>query len=242
MNLRSILAACGRTAPSQSRLGNILTLLSRAREQAVAGKFEPALDAALRGEIRRSFDEAARDEENFPSTIDPRIRHVQALLKFFGPLTDRRVLDVGCGKGRFARVLRESNPGADIWGLDISEEMLRFVPAGINTVAGSMTELPFAASAFDFVYATESLEHAVEIERAVNEMCRVLEPGGKLFIIDKNAEHWGKLKTPEWEKWFRRKELEKLLARHCREVRSELMSYWDDVAPDGLFLAWYACK
>ena len=121
----------------------------------------------LRAEIRRSFDEASRDEEHFPSTIDPRIQHVQVLLKFFGDLTDKRVLDVGCGKGRFARVLQEQNPGAEIWGLDISEEMLRFVPAGIHTRAGSMTELPFADSTFDFAYATESLEHAVDIERAV---------------------------------------------------------------------------
>jgi ubiquinone/menaquinone biosynthesis C-methylase UbiE len=43
--------------------------------------------------------------------------------------------------------------------------MLRFVPAGIHTRAGSMTELPFEDGFFDGAYATESLEHAVEIER-----------------------------------------------------------------------------
>lgn len=200
------------------------------------------LDEQLREEIRRSFNEASKDEEHFPSTIDPRIQHVQLLLKFFGPLADKSVLDVGCGKGRFARVLRDQHPGADIWGLDISEEMLRFVPAGIHTRAGSMTDLPFAASAFDCVYATESLEHAVEIDRAIAEMCRVLKPGGRLVIIDKNAEHWGRFKTPAWERWFRREELEALLARHCSEVKSEFISYWEDVAPDGLFLAWLATK
>ena len=200
------------------------------------------LDPGLREEIRRSFDEASRDEEHFPSTIDPRIQHVQVLLKFFGDLTDKRVLDVGCGKGRFARVLGEQFPGADVWGLDISEEMLSFVPACVKTQAGSMTELPFAASSFDCVYATESLEHAVEIERAVSEMCRVLKPGGRLAIIDKNAEHWGRFKTPAWERWFQRGELEKLLRRDCREVRSEFLSYWEDVAPDGLFLVWFATK
>jgi ubiquinone/menaquinone biosynthesis C-methylase UbiE len=205
-------------------------------------KLQASLEPGLRQEIRRSFNEAARDEEHFPSTIDPRIQHVRVLLKFFGNLTDKRVLDVGSGKGRFARVLQEQNPGAEIWGLDISEEMLRFVPAGIHTVAGSMTELPFATSTFDFVYATESLEHAVEIERAVEEMCRVLKPGGKLAIVDKNAEHWGKLKTPEWERWFQRDELERLLARDCRKVSSEYLSYWEDVAPDGLFLVWFAHK
>ena len=106
-----------------------------------------------------------------------------------------------------------------------------------------MTELPFADSTFDCVYATESLEHAVEIERAVAEMCRVLKPGGRLVIIDKNAEHWGRLKTPgvgtvvsaagNWRNCWRG------IAGRCR---SEFISYWEDVAPDGLFLVWLAQK
>jgi ubiquinone/menaquinone biosynthesis C-methylase UbiE len=120
--------------------------------------------------------------------------------------------------------------------------MLRFVPEGIHTRAGSMTELPFEDGFFDGAYATESLEHAVEIEKAVSEICRVVKPGGRIAIIDKNAEQWGKLKTPEWEKWFTRKELERLLARDCATVSSRLISYWEDVEPDGLFLAWLAEK
>jgi len=200
------------------------------------------LDRELRDEIRHSFDHASSDDEHFPSTIDPRIQHVQVLLKFFGPLDDKEVLDAGCGKGRFARVLAERNPGARVTGLDLSEAMLRFTPAGINKVAGSMNELPFADSAFDAVYATESLEHAVDIEGAIAGLCRVLKPGGKLAIIDKNIEHWGKLGTPKWERWFGQNELEKLLRRHCHSVRSEFLSYWADVEPDGLFIAWYARK
>lgn len=202
----------------------------------------PAPDRRLRDEIRRSFDESAADEEHFPSTIDPRIEHVQALLKFFGDLDDKSVLDAGCGKGRFARVLLERSPAARIVGLDLSEEMVRLIPAGIHKVAGSMNELPFAGSAFDAVYATESLEHAVDIAGAVEDLCRVLKPGGKLAIIDKNSEHWGRLRTPKWERWFGRKELEKLLRRHCRHVSSEFLSYWADVKPDGLFIIWYARK
>ena len=207
-----------------------------------AGAKPAVLDPALRSAIRRSFDEASHDEEHFPSTIDPRIQHVRVLIKFFGNLADKRVLDVGCGKGRFARVLLEDNPGAKVCGLDISEEMLASVPTGISRVSGSMTELPFAASTFDCIYATESLEHAVEIEGAVAEMCRVLKPGGKLAIIDKNVEHWGRFKTPAWERWFQRRELEQLLARHCSSVESQFISYWEDVEPDGLFVIWYARK
>ena len=200
------------------------------------------LTAELRARIQSSFDQAAGDEEHFPSTIDPRIYHVKLIREHLGSLAGKRVLDVGCGKGRFARVFHQQEPEAELWGLDISEAMLKYVPEGIRTRAGSMTELPFEDASFDGAYATESLEHAVEIDKAVSEICRVVKPGGRIAIIDKNAEQWGKLKTPEWERWFTRRQLERLLRRHCRKVSSRLVSYWEDVKPDGLFVAWLAEK
>jgi ubiquinone/menaquinone biosynthesis C-methylase UbiE len=193
-------------------------------------------------EIIRHFNEAAGDEEHFPSTIDPRIYHVRLILEYLGELNGKRILDVGSGKGRFARVLLERHPRARVIAFDLAEAMLRHVPADIGACAGSMTALPFKTGSFDCAYATESLEHAVDIDTAVAEMCRVVQPGGRIVIIDKNAEHWGRLKTPEWEKWFDRKELERLLRKHCAHVESRPISYWEDVAPDGLFLAWLAEK
>jgi len=200
------------------------------------------LTPELRARIQAAFDRDSRDEEHFPATIDPRIYHVKLIAQHLGDLRGKRVLDVGCGKGRFARIFQEQQPDAEIWGLDISRQMLRYVPAGIHTRAGSMTELPFEDDYFDGAYATESLEHAVEIEKAVAEICRVVKRGGRIAIIDKNAEQCGRLETPEWERWFTRKELERLLKRHCREVSSRFISYWEDVEPDGLFIAWLAVK
>jgi ubiquinone/menaquinone biosynthesis C-methylase UbiE len=198
-------------------------------------------ESSLR-EIIRHFNEAAADEKNFPATIDPRIYHVQLILEHLGELNGKMVLDVGCGKGRFARVLQERYPQSSIVGFDLAEAMLRRVPAGIHTCSGSMTALPFRAGSFDCAYATESLEHAVDIKGAVAEICRVVKAGGRIAIIDKNVEQWGRLKTPEWEKWFGRKQLEQLLGKHCRRVSSLPVSYWQDVTPDGLFLAWLAEK
>ncbi|HYI95245.1 MAG TPA: class I SAM-dependent methyltransferase [Bryobacteraceae bacterium] len=164
------------------------------------------------------------------------------ILRYFGDLRNGRVLDIGCGKGRFARVLKDQNPKARLVGFDLAEAMLRFVPEAISPCCGSMTTLPFADGSFDAAYATESLEHAVDIGKAVDEMCRVVRPGGRIVVIDKNAAHWGRLKTPAWEKWFERRQLENLLRRHCTEVSSDFISYWEDVPPDGLFIAWTALR
>ena len=167
---------------------------------------------------------------------------MKLIREHLGGLAGKRVLDVGCGKGRFARVFQDREPEAELWGLDLSEAMLRCAPAGMHTRAGSMTGMPFEDGYFDAAYATESLEHAVEIEKAVSEICRVVRRGGRIAIIDKNAAQWGRLETPDWERWFGREELERLLRRHCGQVSSRFVSYWEDVPPDGLFLAWLAVK
>jgi len=70
-------------------------------------------------------------------------------------------------------VLVERHPQARVIAFDLAEAMLRHVPADIGKCAGSMTALPFQNEAFDCAYATESLEHAVDIETAIAEMCRV---------------------------------------------------------------------
>ena len=92
--------------------------------------------------------------------------------------------------------------------LDLAEAMLALFP-GIARCSASMTHLPFAV--IPSMRSTPPNLWNTRGYRKASEMCRVVKPGGKIVIIDKNAEHWGRLKTPPWEKWFHRKELEKLL-------------------------------
>jgi ubiquinone/menaquinone biosynthesis C-methylase UbiE len=193
-------------------------------------------------EIRAFFNQAAADEEHYPSTIDPRIFHVKLILEHLGDVSYRPVADIGSGKGRFARLVKERYPAASVTAVDLAEAMLAHVPENIHRVAATMTALPLATGSCHAAYAIESLEHAVDIPAAVAELARIVRPGGPIVIIDKNVEAWGRLKTPGWERWFGRKELERLLGRHCRSVRSQPISYWEDVEPDGLFLAWFAYR
>ncbi|MBX9602420.1 MAG: methyltransferase domain-containing protein [Bryobacteraceae bacterium] len=196
--------------------------------------------AAGAAEVKRFFEVAAADERHYPAEIDPRIEHVKQIADHLGPLDGRVIADLGCGKGRFARVYQERFPAVRLVSVDIAEAMVTSAPGA--RCCATLTALPFRTAAFDGAYATESLEHAVDVELAVSEVCRIVKPGGHIAIIDKNREHWGRFETPDWEQWFGREQMERLLRRHCRDVASNLISYWEDVPPDGLFVIWKAVR
>jgi len=160
------------------------------------------------------------------------------VLDGLGDLTGRRVLDAGCGKGRFARVIAARYPTAELWGVDVSETMLRHASSVMKTREGTLLDLPFEDASFDAVYAVESLEHAIDPEIAVDELVRVLRPGGRLVIVDKNVARRGALRVEPWERWFDDAEVSGWLHRHCVGVGSAPIAHGDATEPDGLFLAW----
>jgi 2-polyprenyl-6-hydroxyphenyl methylase/3-demethylubiquinone-9 3-methyltransferase len=103
-----------------------------------------------------------------------------------GRLAGLRVLDVGCGKGRFARALIEA--GADVIGLDLSRVMLN-AAVGLDRVQARARQLPFQSSSFDAVLAVEVLEHIEprSLDAMLAEARRVLRPSGRFVAVDKNV-------------------------------------------------------
>jgi 2-polyprenyl-6-hydroxyphenyl methylase/3-demethylubiquinone-9 3-methyltransferase len=115
---------------------------------------------------------------------DVRLDAVRACL---GRVDGRRVLDLGCGKGRFAAPLAAA--GAEVVGLDRSAAMLAG-GAGLDRVRGSARRLPFAGGTFDAAVAIEVFEHLAAVDEVLLELRRVLRPGGIVAIVDKNAGSW----------------------------------------------------
>ena len=161
-----------------------------------------------------------------------------------------KALDVGCGWGDTAlQLARMVGPDGSVLGLDCCDTFLEkgrvdAEEAGLRNVrfvAADVQNYPFMPE-FDFCFSRFGMMFFSNPVAAMRNISRALKPGGRIAVIDKNAEQWGRLETPEWEKWFTRKELESLLSRHCRQVSSRFISYWEDVEPDGLFLAWLAEK
>jgi SAM-dependent methyltransferase len=96
---------------------------------------------------------------------------------------DAAILDVGTGTGSNLRMLRDLGYH-NVTGLDSSDEAIRFCAAkGLATVRkGDICAIPFADSSFEFVLATDVIEHVDDDDRAVQEIARVLRPGGKALI------------------------------------------------------------
>lgn len=193
-------------------------------------------------EMARIFDADAADLATYPLTIPAHCYLLKVIRAHIGEWAGKRILDVGCGRGRYLRVFQEQEPDAELWGLDISAYMLRDVPQGINTQWGSMLAMPFVDGQFDGAYAVESFEHAIDIDKAVSEICRVVKPGGRIVIIDKNQQHWDLLRTKPWEQWFHKNQLTDMLLRHCVECSCRPIQHWENQEPNGLFLAWEAVK
>jgi malonyl-CoA O-methyltransferase len=106
----------------------------------------------------------------------------EAMLAQLPPVAGRRVLDLACGSGRYARLLAQKH-AASVIALDFSESMLRQV-AGAPCLRASMMQLPFASSTFGAVICGLAIAHAPDIDAWMTEVTRVLEPGGELLYSD----------------------------------------------------------
>jgi malonyl-CoA O-methyltransferase len=155
----------------------------------------------------------------------------------------KKVIDIGCGKGRFIGRLKERNFDIEAYGVDISEEILKSVTSNIETRCGSLLKIPYPDDTFDLSFCIEALEHAVFIEGAIQEMVRVTKPGGSLVIIDKNIEKLGCMKLPEWECWFSAQELAKIMTSKGLTVSVQKnIPYDKDNRADDLFIGWIGKK
>ena len=100
-----------------------------------------------------------------------------------------RLLDAGCGSGKYALPLRMR--GFDVIGIDVSLNALKMAGGRaekrnleIGFVGGNVYHLPFQDSSFDFIWCYGVLQHLLlkERELAISEFRRVLGDGGLLFI------------------------------------------------------------
>lgn len=105
------------------------------------------------------------------------------IFKYFQP--GSRLLESGCGSGRFVHWL--ASKGYDIEGMEISVdtvEMLHHHYHHLKITQGDVRQLPYADNSFDGILSLGVIEHVVEgMEQSIQEMHRVLRPGGIALVI-----------------------------------------------------------
>ncbi len=136
-------------------------------------------------EQTKYLDEAlhadARHESIAPPVLGSKIR--QDMLRRFlalGPAD--RAIDLGCGSGR--ALAWNAASGAEIIGIDISPYFAEEAIPRHDLLLGDLRHLPIRDAAFTKAWSLDVVEHVSReaLERVLAEACRVLAPGGALFI------------------------------------------------------------
>jgi SAM-dependent methyltransferase len=146
------------------------------------------------------FERVAAVYESLRTTDEAPVRAIRQLLPDH-PVTG---LDVGCGTGRYTRLLRALLPGGSrLAASDVSAAMLAQLNAGshghalgVVPLLAAAEELPLRAASLDVVTAFNCVHH-FDLGRFLASAARVLAPGGQLFIYTRTPQQnartiWGR--------------------------------------------------
>jgi len=125
---------------------------------------------------RNPFQEEGTLARNENATVEIAKKHLQE---------DDVILDAGCGMGD----LLVRFPDHERYGIDISSEYVAIARhRGLSVQKGRIEKLPWTKETFDAVFATDVLEHVLDLNRAVRELLRVLKTGGVIIARTPNEE------------------------------------------------------
>lgn len=122
--------------------------------------------------------------------IEAKYTFIDKMLEWSGCKDPKTILDVGCGIGGTSRHLAKYFPNAQITGITLSRNQVKrgtelAKERNINNVEFKVMDalaMDYPDNSFDFVWACESGEHMPDKKAYVEEMLRVLKPGGTLAI------------------------------------------------------------
>ena len=95
-----------------------------------------------------------------------------------------RILDAGCGPGRYLAKLAGRAVGSDL-SLGMTREAARFAPVAV----ADLQHLPFQTASFAGALAAHVLYHVPDIGAAAAELARVCRPGGTVLVVTNGAAH-----------------------------------------------------
>lgn len=124
--------------------------------------------------------------------VDKTGKHARGQYKYvlneLQQLDFQKILDVGCGTGEILKSITERYSFAQLYGLDISEEMLKQANDKLKGTAtlilGDAENITLETNSFDLLLCTDSFHHYPNPQQAISEFYRVLKHGKFLLIAD----------------------------------------------------------
>ena len=180
--------------------------------------------------------------ENFIDSIDKsdgRYRTILEVIESCSCTATLKILDVGCGKGRYLHNLIEDAPANEYYAVDLSERVMNNIKSkSIHKKQGTLTNIPYDSNLFNITYSCEALEHAIDTKNAIKEMARVTKRNGKIIVIDKNKDSLGMLEIGDCEQWFDEQKLKSIMLEYCSEVDVKHGLRYENISDSNLFSAW----
>ena len=146
--------------------------------------------------VQKMFDEIAPRYDLLNHVLSMNIDRVWwwRTARRFRPIlqrTEAQVLDLCCGTGDMALALRRQSAdlARPMVAADFAHQMLKrgrekFKGTGILAVEADALHLPFADASFDLVTSAFGLRNLANYRAGLEEICRVLKPGGEFGILD----------------------------------------------------------
>lgn len=137
--------------------------------------------------VRQEFDRLAADyDRRWQPYIAVTLESVLAAVSFDGA---ENVLDIACGTGELESLLLARWPGLRITGVDISPAMLRKAAdknrgKQVTWIEAEVSDLPVPESRFDWIVCANSFHYFRRPAESLQELRRVLRPGGTLVLVD----------------------------------------------------------
>ena len=115
------------------------------------------------------------------------------------------VVDLGCGSGYAGRALRDAKDAGRVWGLDGSPEMAHNARSytdddAVDYLVGDFDALPFATDSVDHVWSMEAFYYAADPEHTLEEVARILRPGGTFYCAVNYYEE--NVHSHEWQEFI----------------------------------------
>jgi len=118
--------------------------------------------------------------------LDTMLEPIDSLIGQFEKL---RVCEIGCASGQFSQALaaRYMSKSISFFGVDIASQVLSLYP--YEKICGSAFSMPFDRESFDMTCLPATLHHLFPFKNSVDELHRIIVPGGYLYCMEPNYYH-----------------------------------------------------